>query len=60
MRYFNILCYLIFMILLNMKLEDEITWSWWWVFIPLSIPIIQILGMALILFVSWIYDKSIK
>ena len=57
MRYFNIFCYLIFMILLNMKIEGYINWSWWLVFIPLLIPIIQIIVMGIMVLIYWINDK---
>ena len=57
MRYFNIFCYLIFMILLNMKIEGYINWSWWLVFVPLLIPIIQIIVMGIMVLIYWINDK---
>ena len=45
------------MILLNMKIEGYINWSWWLVFIPLLIPIIQIIVMGIMVLIYWINDK---
>lgn len=35
--WFCVLCFFVFSIFLAMKLEGDITWSWWGVFIPLFV-----------------------
>lgn len=39
---------LLFVAFLVLKLCDVITWSWWWVFAPLWIPIALVLGIIIV------------
>jgi uncharacterized membrane protein len=39
---------LLFLIFLVLKLTNTITWSWWWVFSPLWIPLVIALLIYLI------------
>ena len=38
----------LFIVFLVLKLTGDIDWSWWWVTSPLWIPIVLIIGIALV------------
>ena len=43
---------ILFLIFLVLKLCDKITWSWWWVFAPLWLPlsiVVVIFGIAVVI-----------
>ena len=42
------------------KLLDKITWSWWWVFSPMWIPIAVIGGIALIAFIIVLIKEFLR
>ena len=39
---------ILFLIFLVLKLTNYIDWSWWWVTSPLWIPLVAVLGIAVI------------
>ena len=39
----------LFLIFAILKLTDNVTWSWWWVTSPLWLPIVFVIGLAIIL-----------
>jgi hypothetical protein len=39
----------LFLIFLVLKLTKTIDWSWWWVTSPLWLPIVFVIGLAIIL-----------
>ncbi len=36
----------LFIVFLVLKLTNVITWSWWWVFSPLWLPVVIVLGLS--------------
>jgi len=48
---------ILFLIFLTLKLMGHITWSWWWVFAPLWIPICIVI-IVLIGGVTWIVGEE--
>lgn len=44
---------LLTVVFVTLKLTGCISWSWWWVFAPLWIPIVVVIGMLLV--VSLVY-----
>jgi cation transport ATPase len=42
--------FILFLVFLVLKLTEVIDWSWWWITAPLWLPIIIIVGMAVVFF----------
>lgn len=51
------LCDVLFVVFLILKLCGLISWSWWWVFSPIWIPVAIILIVAFIVWFKNIFDK---
>ena len=43
---------IIFVIFLVLKLTNQIDWSWWWVTSPLWIPLVIVMSISVIVFMS--------
>lgn len=41
---------MLFLLFLGLKLGNVIDWSWWWIFAPLWIPVVLVVGIVGILF----------
>ena len=41
---------LLTILFIGLKLGDVIDWSWWWVLSPLWLPIVVVLGIALVIY----------
>jgi hypothetical protein len=39
---------ILFLIFMTLKLTGDIDWSWWWVTSPLWIPVLLVLGFAVL------------
>jgi len=51
----------LFLIFLTLKISKIITWSWWWIFSPLWIPIaISVIVILIILLIYAATHKNIK
>ena len=49
---------LLTVLFVGLKLTGYIAWSWWWVFAPLWIPVVVIVGIAAILLVIYGLAKA--
>ena len=47
----------IFIVLLVLKLTDNIDWSWWWVFAPFWLPVAVVLVMTLVFLLAAIISN---
>lgn len=46
---------IVFIVLLILKLTNNINWSWWWVFAPIWTPVCIFVVIVLVLaFVNWL------
>ena len=52
----------LFLLFLGLKLGNVIDWSWWWVFAPIWIPIVLVVGiigiMAIVVMVGALIAKG--
>ena len=44
-----------FIVLTTLKLTENIDWNWWWVTSPLWLPLVLIIGFALLIMVIAIF-----
>ena len=42
---------LLTIVFITLKLLDVVQWSWWWVFAPLYIPLVVLLGAVIVLLI---------
>ena len=50
----------LFILFLALKLTGHITWSWWWVFAPLWIPVAIVLIIILLVFLGLVFAAAFK
>lgn len=51
-------CFLLFLVFLVLKLCNVISWSWWWVFAPILIPIYITLFIGVLIVILWLIVKN--
>ena len=51
---------LMFVILLALNLAGIINWSWWWIFSPIWVPIVLVVGVYVIFVMAIIIDALIN
>lgn len=51
-------CFLLFLVFLVLKLCNVISWSWWWVFAPILIPIYVTLFIGVLIVILWLIVKN--
>lgn len=51
-------CFLLFLVFLILKLCNVISWSWWWVFAPILIPIYVTLFIGVLIVILWLIVKN--
>ncbi len=47
---------LLFLLFLTLKLVGVITWSWWWIFAPIWIPTVVVLGLVIMVLIAFLLD----
>ena len=42
---------LMFLMFLGLKISGKIDWSWWWVFAPIWVPVVLVIGFVGLAFI---------